>query len=111
MTNVTMPDEHEKLELTPVAHFGHTAMAEMACEMMRNNGIRAVLSGAHFGALDPLPLPGGFSEIALLVPKAELERAQEIYEAYFAGDGQSQIDELPAASDEKLPVNTDDDER
>lgn len=94
-------EEQGDLELTVVAHFGNAAMARMACEMMRNNGLRATLTGAHFGAIEPLPLPGGFSEITLLVAKEDFERASEIYEAFFEGDGGSEIDELPESSPER----------
>jgi hypothetical protein len=94
-------EDQSDLELTVVAHFGNAAMAQMACEMMRNNGLRATLTGAHFGALEPLPLPGGFSEISLLVAKEDFERAQEIYAAFFEGDGRSEIDQLPDSSPDR----------
>jgi hypothetical protein len=66
-----------------IAYFANSAEAGMVCELLVNNGIQAMLSGANFGGLEPLPLPGGFSEIRLVVPAAESERARELYEAFF----------------------------
>lgn len=87
------------MEFVPLAHFANSAEAEMALEMMHNNGIRAVLSGEYFGALDPLPLPGGFSEITMLVASADFGTAREIYDAYFGRDSSDyEIDSLPPDS-------------
>lgn len=76
-------------ELVPIAYFPNSAEAGMACELLRNNGIDATLGGAGFGALEPLRLPGGFSEIRLLVPAHEEERAKALYEAFFAGTAEA----------------------
>jgi hypothetical protein len=47
------------------------------------------LQGAFFGGLEPLLTPGGFSEIQLLVPEDEFERARQLYEAFFESDRQA----------------------
>lgn len=89
-----------KSELTyvPLAYFSNAAEAGMVCEMLVNNGFRAILSGANFGALEPLPLPGGYSEIKLLVAKPDFMRAQQFYQAFF--ERQSPLEELEEAGDE-----------
>ena len=69
-----------------LAHFAKSAEAEMARELLANNGIDAVLQGVFFGGLEPLLATGGFSEIQLLVPEEEFERARELYEAFFEGE-------------------------
>jgi|SRR5215510_1769391 len=69
-----------------LAHFAKSAEAEMARELLANNGIDAVLQGVFFGGLEPLLAQGGFSEIQLLVPEEEFERARELYEAFFEGE-------------------------
>jgi hypothetical protein len=69
-----------------LAHFAKSAEAEMARELLANNGIDAVLQGVFFGGLEPLLATGGFSEIQLLVPQEEFERARELYEAFFEGE-------------------------
>ena len=72
-----------------LAHFAKSIEAEMARELLANNGIDAVLQGASSVWLEPLVEPGGFSKIQLLVPENELERARQLYEAFFGGDRQS----------------------
>ena len=74
---------HNK-EFVTIAYFSNSAEAGMACELLANHGLNAMLTGANFGALEPLPLPGGYSEIRLIVPAGEAERAQELYDAFFA---------------------------
>ena len=61
----------------------------MARELLANNGIDAILQGAFFGGLEPLLTPGGFSEIQLLVPEDEFERARQLYEAFFESEQQA----------------------
>jgi periplasmic divalent cation tolerance protein len=72
-----------KLEFKRLAGFANAAEAGMVGELLSNNGIRAVLKGANFGALEPLVLRGGFSEIELLVAEPDLPRARQLYEAFF----------------------------
>jgi hypothetical protein len=72
-----------------LARFAKSTEAEMARELLANNGIDAVLQGTYFGALQPLLTPGGFSEIQLLVPEDELEDARQLYEAFFESDRQA----------------------
>ena len=72
-----------------LAYFSNAAEAGMACELLANNGIDAALRGVNFGALDPLPMVGGFSEIRLVVPAADFDRAQNIYDAFFVNQDDS----------------------
>src|SRR5580765_7322242 len=76
-------EEDSKLEVKRLAGFANAAEAGMVGELLSNNGIRAVLKGANFGALEPLVLRRGFSEIQLLVAEPDLPRAQQLYEAFF----------------------------
>jgi len=66
-----------------LAYFSTSTEAGQVLQLLVNNGIRALLDGANFGSLEPLPLPGGFSEIQLLVAEPDYERAKELYEAFF----------------------------
>jgi hypothetical protein len=81
-----------------LAHFAKSTDAEMARELLANNGIDAVLQGTYFGGLEPLLTPGGFSEIQLLVPEDELRAARELYEAFFENEHQA------LAEDEEVDV-------
>lgn len=78
--------EDRDLKFVPLAYFASAPEAQMARELLANNGIAVLLQGANFGALEPLPMTGGFSEITLLVPEAEKVRAQELYDAFFANE-------------------------
>ena len=82
-------DRNREGAFVTLARFAKSAEAEMARELLANNGINAVLQGAHFGALDPLLTTGGFSEIQLLVPEDEFERARQLYEAFFESERQA----------------------
>jgi len=72
-----------------LAYFAKSSEAEMARELLANNGVNAILQGAFFGGLEPLLTPGGFSEIQLLVPEDELERGRQLYEAFFESEQQA----------------------
>lgn len=76
-------------KLVTIAYFPNSAEAGMVCELLRNQGVNVVLSGSNFGGLEPLLLPGGYSEIRLLVLESEADRARQLYDAFF------KIDERP----------------
>jgi Putative prokaryotic signal transducing protein len=79
-------DREREINFVTLAHFAKSIEAEMARELLANSGVDAVLQGAYFGGLEPLLTPGGFSEIQLLVPEDEFERARQLYEAFFESD-------------------------
>jgi Putative prokaryotic signal transducing protein len=87
MSNSKDPQQDE--DFTTLAYFSDAARAGMVCELLMNNGIEAVLRGANFGALEPLPMVGGFSEIRLIVPTADFNRARELYNAFFVSEEES----------------------
>jgi Putative prokaryotic signal transducing protein len=82
-------DPEREINFVTLAHFAKSIEAEMARELLANNGVDAVLQGAFFGGLEPLLTPGGFSEIQLLVPEDDFERARQLYEAFFESDRQA----------------------
>jgi hypothetical protein len=84
-----MEDREREINFVTLAHFAKSIEAEMARELLANNGVDAVLQGAFFGGLEPLLTPGGFSEIQLLVPEDDFERARQLYEAFFESDRQA----------------------
>jgi Putative prokaryotic signal transducing protein len=82
-----MSEDHNQNDgFVTLAYFSNVVEAGMACELLLNNGINASLRGGNFGALDPLPMLGGFSEIGLMVPAGDLERSQELYNAFFESE-------------------------
>jgi hypothetical protein len=82
-------DREREINFVTLAHFAKSIEADMARELLANNGIDAILQGAYFGSLQPLLMTGGFSEIQLLVPEDEFERAQQLYEAFFESEHQA----------------------
>ncbi len=81
-------DSEQTGPFVTLAHFARSIDAEMARELLANNGIDAILQGGYFAGLEPLLTPGGFSEIRLLVPEDEFERARGLYEAFFESEFQ-----------------------
>ena len=75
------PNRDEPMVL--LARFSKASEAEMVRELLSKNDIACVVQGGNYGALEPLPRRGGFSEIRLLVLQNELSRAVELYEAFF----------------------------
>ncbi|HEY7912268.1 MAG TPA: DUF2007 domain-containing protein [Blastocatellia bacterium] len=76
-------------EPVPFQSFKTGAEAEMVREMLDQNGIRSFVQGGEFAVI-----PGSFSqEVVLMVDERDIERAVEIYNAYFDS-------EPPAPSEE-----------
>lgn len=92
-------DSQREGAFVALAHFANSAEAGMARELLANNGVDAVLQGVYFGGLEPLLTTGGFSEIQLLVPENELERARQLYEAFFESEQQA-LEENQEAQDD-----------
>jgi hypothetical protein len=91
LVNVLPPEgaEGDETELVQLAVFPNASEARLIQEILENNGIEAVLRGDT----DPIGNVTGIGP-ALLVEEGVLPQAREIYEAYFAGGGES--DEAPA---------------
>ena len=90
----TLPEgapETEGTELVELASFPIVSEAEMIQELLEGNEIRTVLRGE----VDPIGAKSGAEPTTLLVEEKELERAREIYEAFFAGEG-TEDDSKPA---------------
>lgn len=64
------PNRDERMVL--LARFSTASEAEMVRELLSQNDIACVVQGGNYGALEPLPRLGGFSEIRLLVLQNEL---------------------------------------
>jgi hypothetical protein len=75
--------ETRGLELVELAEFPDVAEAEMIKELLEKNEIRTILRGE----VDPIGVASRAQPTTLLVEERDLARAQEIYEAFFAGDG------------------------
>ena len=60
--------------------------APMVEELLRHNGIEAILQGE--AAASALPSAGDLSEVRIWVPESKVRRAGELIEAFFEGDGE-----------------------
>lgn len=76
----------DDIKLKTVAYFSNSAEAGMVAELLENNGITAMLQGGNFGGLEPLRIPGGYSEIRLCVAEPEFEQARSLYLAFFSSE-------------------------
>jgi hypothetical protein len=76
--------EADGLQLVELASFPNVAEAEMIKELLEHNGIRTVVRGEA----DPIGVASGAAPTTLLLERRDLGRAQELYEAYFAGEAE-----------------------
>ena len=79
--------EKQEIKFVTLTGFATSMEAGMVKELLENNGISVLMQGANFGGLEPLPMPGGFSEVTLQVPEGELEHARQLYDAFFEERG------------------------
>src|SRR5215467_7543800 len=76
--------------------FKTSAEADMVGDLLSRNGIRSFVEGGSFAVL-----PSRFSaEILLMVDERDLERAAELYEAYFDQQRDSSTDSSSNPSDD-----------
>lgn len=66
-------------------HVGSPVEAEMVNDLLRQNGIRSVVQSGGAGALTPL-LSSVADGTVILVDERDLDRAQELYAAFFGED-------------------------
>jgi hypothetical protein len=82
-------EEETDLELIELAEFPNYPEAEMIRELLEGNQISSVLRGQT----DPIGAASGATPVTLLVERRDEERAREIYEDFFAGEGVPEEDE------------------
>ena len=73
-------DAHE-IKLATLARFATASEADMVRELLETNAIHSVVRGD----MDPIAMSLGPSPATLLVSEDDFDRAEEIYEAFFAG--------------------------
>ena len=80
-------------EPVPLQSFKTGAEAEMVRELLDQNGIRSFVEGGDFAVI-----PSSFSqEVVIMVDERDLDRAVEIYQAYFDAESPAPTD--PEQSD------------
>ncbi|HVF92394.1 MAG TPA: DUF2007 domain-containing protein [Blastocatellia bacterium] len=89
---------HDKTDGEPVPFqsFKTSAEAEMAFNILEQNGIRAFVQGGDFAVI-----PSSFSqEVVIMVDERDMDRAVEVYEAYFDADSPAPASENQAEGEQ-----------
>ena len=77
--------DHSQARFVPLHNFGSPAEAEMVNDMLRQNGVRAVVQSGSLDVFSPL-LSATAPGAVVLVDERDFDRAQEIYDAFFGDD-------------------------
>lgn len=77
--------DHSEARFVPLHNVGSPAEAEMVNDMLVQNGVRSAVQSGSMDALSPL-LSNSSPGAMILVDERDLDRAQEIYNAYFGSD-------------------------
>ena len=77
--------DHSDARFVPLHNVGSPAEAEMVNDLLVQNGIRSAVQSGGMDALSPL-LSTSSPGAMVLVDERDLDRAQELYNAYFGKD-------------------------
>ena len=77
--------DHSEARFVPLHNVGSPAEAEMVNDMLVQNGIRSAVQSGSSDVFSPL-LSNSSPGAMILVDERDLDRAQEIYNAYFGSD-------------------------
>jgi len=85
LTSENTLHDHSEARFVPLHNIGSPAEAEMVNDILAQNGIRSAVQSGGMDALSPLlstTAPGA----VVLVDERDLDRAQELYNAFFGND-------------------------
>ena len=85
LTAENVVHDPSEARLVQLYKLGSPAEAEMVNDIFRNNGIRSIVKSGGSDAFSPL-LSATSEGAVILVDERDLDRAQEIYNAFFGGD-------------------------
>ncbi len=83
--DTTTATDDSEASFVHLHHLGSPAEAEMVNDILRQNGIRSAVQSGGADALSPLLATTATGSI-VLVDERDLDRAQEIYSAFFGDD-------------------------
>jgi hypothetical protein len=89
---------HDKTEGEPIPFqsFKTGAEAEMVFNLLEQNGVRSFVQGGDFAVI-----PSSFSqEVVVMVDERDLDRAVEVYNAYFDADSPAPASENQAEGEQ-----------
>ena len=99
LTSENTVHDSSEARFLPLHHLGSPAEAEMVNDILQKNGIRSVVQSGGADAFSPLlsaTAPGAM----VLVDERDLDRAQEVYSAFF-GDDTTPLTGGPPGEDEE----------
>ena len=77
--------DHSEARFVPLHNVGSPAEAEMVNDILMQNGIRSAVQSGGMDAFSPL-LSSTSPGAIVLVDERDLDRAQELYNAFFGND-------------------------
>jgi hypothetical protein len=83
--DVATSRDNSEARFLPLHNLGSPAEAEMVNDILRQNGIRSVVQSGGSDAFSPL-LSATAPGAVILVDERDLDRAQELYSAFFGQD-------------------------
>lgn len=107
----TLHDDSDA-SFVPLHNVGSPAEAEMVVDLLTQNGVRAAVQSGAMDAFSPL-LSATSPGALILVDERDFERAQELYNSFFAGDTTpltGMTDEEEAALDDESATVSDEGE-
>ena len=99
LNETTDRHDHSEARFLPLHNMGSPAEAEMVNDILRKNGIRSVVKSGGADALSPL-LSSTSEGALVLVDERDLDRAQELYRAFFGDDTTPLTGGLPEEDEE-----------
>ena len=79
------PHDLSEARFVALHNLGSPAEAEMVNDILQQNGIRSVVKAGGADALSPL-LSATADGAVILVDERDVDRAREVYSAFFGGD-------------------------
>ena len=85
LTSENSVHDSSEARFLPLHNLGSPAEAEMVNDILQKNGIRSVVQSGGADAFSPL-LSATAPGATILVDERDLDRAQEVYSAFFGND-------------------------
>src|ERR1041385_7351384 len=82
---ITNVQDNSEARFVSLHNLGSPAEAEMVNDILRQNGIRSMVKAGGADAFSPL-LSATWEGAVILVDERDVDRAREVYKAFFGGD-------------------------
>jgi hypothetical protein len=99
LTSENTVHDSSEARFLPLHHLGSPAEAEMVNDILQKNGIRSVVQSGGADAFSPL-LSATAPGATVLVDERDLDRAQEVYSAFFGDDTTPLTGGIPGEDEE-----------